>query len=124
VHSDLWVAGDQCQGCGRAASFNPSSSSSLQTSQQPIDLQYGSGEAQGNLVQDVVSMGGFTIQKQQFVLAEDVSEGLLQGSLSGLMGLGFEAIAQTQYVSLINAMIKTHFAEQRHLYKLSPKEIS
>ena len=41
-------------------------------------------------------MGGFTQQKQSFVVAEQVTQGLLQGSLSGLLGLGFESIAQTQ----------------------------
>jgi len=102
--SDLWVAGNQCQGCGTAQSFNPSSSSSAQTTQQPIDLQYGSGEAQGLLTSDTVSMGGFTVSKQQFVTAQQVSQGLLQGDLSGLLGLGFNTIAQTQATPFVQAL--------------------
>jgi len=49
-------------------------------------------------------MGGFTQSGQKFVIAEQVTQGLLQGSLSGLLGLGFEGIAQTQAVPFVQAL--------------------
>jgi cathepsin D len=58
-------------------------------------LQYGSGAAQGISVTDTMDFGGFS-QQQTFVAVQQVSRGLLQGSISGLMGLGFELIAQTK----------------------------
>jgi len=84
--------------------LSTSDSSSLQLSQTSVDLQYGSGEAQGALAQDKVSMGPFSIAQQQFVLASQLSQGLLQGSLNGLLGLGFDAIAQTRATPFAQAL--------------------
>jgi len=101
--SDLWVATPQCQ-CTQLTAFNPSSSSTLETSQQTVDIQYGMGEVQGPVAEDTVSIGGFSVSKQQFVLAEQVSQLPLVGSLSGLLGLGFQSIAQTRATPLIEAL--------------------
>lgn len=48
------------------------------------------------LSQDVVSMGGFTEQQQKFTLVSEVTNGLLAGETTGIMGLAFEAIATSE----------------------------
>jgi len=42
-----------------------------------------------------VSMSGFTVQQQTFVTVDNVSQGFLQGSVSGIMGLAFTSLAET-----------------------------
>lgn len=51
-----------------------------------FSVRYGSGSAQGDIWQDYVSFGGYNVSSQGFALIEDVSEGLLSGEISGLMG--------------------------------------
>lgn len=41
-------------------------------------------------------MGGFEVSNQVFAVCEQVSDGLLTSPVSGLIGLGFEAIASTR----------------------------
>lgn len=68
------------------------------TSGQPavVSIQYGSGAVQGSLVRDTVAMGGFTVTEQQWLLVDQTSANLLSGTNAGIMGLAFEALANTQ----------------------------
>lgn len=110
--SDLWLASTSCHSCQvQTPLYDPTKSSSAQTitnngQAQEITIQYGSGSVQGTLAQDTVSMGGFTVNPQVFLQADDLTSGLLDGSVSGIMGLAFQALASTQatpfWLALIN----------------------
>ncbi|KAK2467877.1 hypothetical protein APHAL10511_000172 [Amanita phalloides] len=97
--SDLWVADNQCINCAKSTPvFQASQSSTLQSlsgQNSHVQLNYGSGHASGIVASDVVSMAGFKIQQQTFVAVDNVSQGFLQGSVSGILGLAFTALAQT-----------------------------
>ncbi|KAJ7049944.1 acid protease [Mycena amicta] len=105
--SDLWVADTSCSNCDRQTpAYNPNQSSTFQQqSSQPIDISYGSGQVQGLLGTETVSMGNFSMAKQGFLSVEAVSNGLLSGSVSGIMGLAFGAIASTQAVPFWQALV-------------------
>jgi cathepsin D len=64
--ADLWVADTSCTDCQGDALFDPSASTSYQASTVGTTIRYGSGSVSGQLAQDVVSMGGFTISNQVF----------------------------------------------------------
>ncbi|KAG6810611.1 hypothetical protein H0H93_014854, partial [Arthromyces matolae] len=85
--SDLWVADSNCQS---------------------TDIQYGSGEVLGELVEDVVTLGSFTIQKQVFLAVVELTSGLLDGTVSGLLGLAWPSIAATQSTPLWQALINNN----------------
>jgi hypothetical protein len=53
------------------------------------------GTAAGTLGTDVVQMSGFAVSNQIFALCDDLSDGLLNKPVSGLMGLGFQTIASS-----------------------------
>ncbi|OCH87875.1 acid protease [Obba rivulosa] len=113
--SDLWLASSQCLACPRGTpEFNPSSSSSLQevtgSSGQPqqLTIQYGSGSVAGLLAQDTVGMGGFTVNPQKFLLVEQMTSGLLDGDVSGIMGLAFQALATTQATPFWEALVNNN----------------
>ncbi|THH14900.1 hypothetical protein EW146_g5492 [Bondarzewia mesenterica] len=96
--SDLWVAANTCQSCPSGTpEFDPTKSSSLQSSSsgQSIQLHYGSGAVSGNLAQDTVSMGPFTVNNQPFLIVNQITSGLIDGSLAGIMGLAFDKISGT-----------------------------
>ena len=76
--SDLWVADTSCStGCSEVALFEAASSSTFKDLSQPFEIQYGSGQAAGYFVQDVVQMAGFSIGNQEFVAVDQVTSGLL-----------------------------------------------
>lgn len=93
--------------------FNPSDSSTLQqptttTGQSSqVQIQYGSGAVQGSLAQDTINMGGFTVNPQTFLVVDRMTDGLLDGETSGIMGLAFTALASTEatpfWLALVNA---------------------
>lgn len=49
-------------------------------------VKYGSGSAQGEIVQDYVSFGGYNVSNQAFAVVDSVSRDLLGGDIGGLMG--------------------------------------
>ncbi|KAF9442665.1 acid protease [Macrolepiota fuliginosa MF-IS2] len=95
--ADLWVADSQCTtGCISIPTFQSSSSSTFQNLSKPFQITYGSGQAQGSLVQDMIQMAGFSVPNQIFATANAVSSGLLQSPVSGLLGLAFGTIAASK----------------------------
>jgi len=100
--SDLWLAASTCESkaCSGIASFKPSSSSTFQNLSKPFSITYGSGEAAGSLGQDVVQMAGFSVSNQIFAVCDQVSEGLLNEPVSGLIGLAFSTIASSGAIPL------------------------
>ncbi|KAI0250118.1 aspartic peptidase domain-containing protein [Lactifluus subvellereus] len=103
--SDLWFATTDCTACGRAPELDPTKSTSLQVQNVPITMKYGSGAASGLVAQDTVSMGPFTINPQIFAAVNDLSGNLIDGKLSGIMGLAFQGIARTRAVPFWQALI-------------------
>lgn len=101
--SDFWVASTQCRTCQVTSTFDTTKSSTIQqpqssTGSQQVEIQYGSGSVVGVLAQDVVNMGGFTVNPQTFLVVSQASQGLLDQSTSGIMGLAFQALASTRAV--------------------------
>lgn len=66
--SDMWVADQDCttNTCSSLSRFNTAESSTYDASNTPFQISYGSGDAAGLIVQDTVTMGGFTVQNQGF----------------------------------------------------------
>ena len=100
--SDLWVTDTGCTTCTPGSpTFNSGASSTFQLSRdttgQPVrvTITYGSGSVAGDLVRDTVSMGGFQVQNQPWLLVDQTSASLLDGSNAGIMGLAFDTIANT-----------------------------
>ncbi|VDC07600.1 unnamed protein product [Peniophora sp. CBMAI 1063] len=104
--SDLWFATTACTNCPTGTpEFDTSKSSSLNTSSQTIRLSYGSGTASGNLLQDTVSLGPYTISNQIFTGVTTLSDGLIDGSLAGILGLAFQNLAVSQATPFWEALV-------------------
>ncbi|KAF8961369.1 aspartic peptidase domain-containing protein [Flammula alnicola] len=119
--SDLWLAGTSCKSCTSATPlFQTSQSSTFQggastigttgtTIGSRIQITYGSGQVTGLLSSDTVSMGGFTIPNQNFLDVDDLQSdqggSLLDGAVSGIMGLAFSTIASTRATPFWQALV-------------------
>ncbi|KAK4054929.1 hypothetical protein OIV83_000853 [Microbotryomycetes sp. JL201] len=94
--SDLILAIEGCRGCQRTTpGLTESASSTLEISRNDFQITYGSGQASGQLVEDTVSIGNYTI---------DVMQNIVDGSISGILGLGFQSIAQSGATPLVQAL--------------------
>jgi len=102
--SDLWLAGTQCVNCFGVPKFNPEQSSTFSNLSSSFSIKYGSGSADGFLAADTVEMAGFEIQQQPFAVVGDVSEGLLQEDISGLLGLAWSTIAESGKTPFVEAL--------------------
>lgn len=62
-------------------------------------ISYGSGNASGNLAQDVVSLGGYSVASQTFASCSSITSGLISTSISGIMGLSWQSLAYSKGAS-------------------------
>ncbi|GAA5823701.1 hypothetical protein JCM3770_006683 [Rhodotorula araucariae] len=95
--ADLWIASDLCSSEDGCAATIPLFNSTLSTTALDMNtsfsVRYGSGSAQGEIFQDYVSFAGYNVSNQAFAIVESVSQDLLGGEISGLMGLGWQPLA-------------------------------
>ncbi|VDC07598.1 unnamed protein product [Peniophora sp. CBMAI 1063] len=104
--SDLFFATTDCTDCpSNTPEFNTNQSSTLNASSQPIELNYGGGTASGTLFEDTVTLGPYTVPQQIFVGVTQISDGLIDGSLGGLFGLGFQSLSASGALPFWQALV-------------------
>ncbi|GAA6010143.1 hypothetical protein JCM11491_005360 [Sporobolomyces phaffii] len=102
--ADLILAEPNCNGCkSNTPGYSPSSSSTASSSSQNFQITYGSGSASGTLVSDVVSIANYTEQSQTFAACSTLNN-IVDGELSGILGLGFKTIASSGATPLVQAL--------------------
>ncbi|KAN0088860.1 Aspartic peptidase domain containing protein [Tylopilus felleus] len=94
--SDLWVASTSCQSmCTGTGNYDPTKSSTFKSLNRDFDVTYGSGDAIGTLIEDVVQMAGFTVTTQQFGSVTVTSSNFIQNPVTGLIGLGWQSLSSS-----------------------------
>jgi len=78
--SDLWVPAANCKSraCKVHKTFGSSDSSTLQATNKPWQIQYGTGAAAGVVVADSLSIGGLNISRMPFGVATQLSNNFAQ----------------------------------------------
>ncbi|PWN37492.1 Asp-domain-containing protein [Meira miltonrushii] len=96
--ADFWLVDTDCTSsqCDGSALFNPSASSTYHASSNPFQITYGTGAVKGTLSADTVSLAGYTVDNQTFAVATQLAPQSLQAPTSGIMGMGFQALAQSR----------------------------
>jgi len=107
--ADLWVAGTGCtsSSCRSTSRFDSTSSSSFSNTGESFSITYGSGSASGQEATDTVTIAGFTISSQEFGVVNSTSANVIGYPLSGILGLAFESIAQTQATPFWEAVMES-----------------
>jgi hypothetical protein len=91
VLDSLWIPSPTST--SKHTHFSTSRSSSIETSTAEWDITYGTGTSRGYLARDTIQLGGYTIPKQIFALADQTAAVIEALPCDGLMGLGFSTIA-------------------------------
>lgn len=78
--SDLWVPAANCrsEACRVHKTLGSNDSTSLQASNQPWKIQYGTGSAAGVIIADKVSVGGLSVSRMPFGAATHLSTNFAQ----------------------------------------------
>ncbi|SCV67217.1 BQ2448_5863 [Microbotryum intermedium] len=87
--ADLWITGNNCTnatGCTSTPLLNETSSSSSIDMATSFSVKYGSGSAAGDLYRDYVGFAGYNVSNQTFAVVDTISNDLLSGNMSGLLG--------------------------------------
>lgn len=106
--ADLILAEPNCQGCQtNTPGYQPSSSSTSSTAESNFQIQYGSGSASGSLVKDSVSIANYT-QPNQIFAACDVMNNIVDGTISGILGFGWQSIASSGALPLVESLWKNN----------------
>ncbi|GJJ06177.1 hypothetical protein Clacol_000366 [Clathrus columnatus] len=98
--SDLFLSSSLCtKGCEETVIYDPSESKTSQVPGQAVNLKFGSVAVSGEVATDIVTLGGFSVNPQTFVMAKAIRGELLGQHVHGLMGLGFQSLAKTGHLT-------------------------
>ncbi|KAJ7662469.1 aspartic peptidase domain-containing protein [Mycena rosella] len=105
--SDSWVADTSCvSGCTPSMRlFDLDTSSSAETTFFDIgSITYGSGDVSGDIFTDTMQLGSYVIPSQAFLGASRIPTNLIQGSASGVLGLGLQGTFKSGpvFLNLLN----------------------
>ena len=70
------------------------------------DIQYGTGQTEGYLATDTVTLAGLTVSNQVFALANQTSTVFENSPADGIMGFGFETISNSESPTFFESLVK------------------
>ncbi len=113
--SNLWVPQVGCStgGCAGKNHYDTSASSTYVPNGQAFSIQYGTGSCSGTLVQDTVCVTGpacvinspLRVPNVTFGEANQMADFFAQTPIDGILGLGFQSLAEDNVVPVFNVMV-------------------
>ncbi|XP_072550938.1 gastricsin-like [Salminus brasiliensis] len=112
--SNLWVNSVYCntQACTTHTQFNPSDSSTYQSTSQTFYLLYGAGSLNGVFGYDTVTVSGITISNQEVGLStSEPGQTFVVAQFSGILGLAYPSLSVGSQVPVVDNMIQKGLLE-------------
>ncbi|XP_015197904.1 pepsin A-like [Lepisosteus oculatus] len=112
--SNLWVPSVYCnsEACTNHNTFNPSQSSTYQSTSQTLTIQYGTGSMTGILGYDTVTVAGISVSNQIFGLSETEASFQYYMPFDGILGLAFPSIAASGATPVFDNMMSQGLVSQ------------
>ncbi|ORX59540.1 acid protease [Hesseltinella vesiculosa] len=124
--SDLWVASTACPASSCPVPlYSSAQSSTANITSSAVSIIYGLGSANGTYVKDTVTIGGLSVQQQQFGSMNAVDMMFVQNGQpiddgkvksSGLLGLAFDGLIagdlRTAYPTVMDSLINQNLIAQ------------
>ncbi|XP_043818598.1 chymosin-like [Dromiciops gliroides] len=109
--SNLWVPSVYCSStaCQNHNRFSPSESSTFQSTDEPLAIQYGTGSMQGVLGYDTVIVSNIVDPGQIFGLStQEPGDIFTYSEFDGILGLGYPSLAEDQATPVFDNMMSKH----------------
>jgi len=109
--SNLWINGDECQSasCLAHRRFVSSKSSSYRRLDTEMNVQFGTGEIDGNLAQDTFQLGPVQVLHQTFgLITSEQGDVFMTGKFDGILGLSFPALSASGYTPVFDNVMQQH----------------
>ncbi|XP_072522703.1 pepsin A-like [Salminus brasiliensis] len=106
--SNLWVPSIYCssRACTSHHKFNPTLSSTFQSNNQPLSIQYGTGSMTGVLGYDTVSVGGIKVPHQIFGLSQTEAPFMAYMKADGILGLAYPRLSASNAQPVFDNMVQ------------------
>jgi hypothetical protein len=117
--ADTWVGSTDCKsqnggGCGNHVFLGTDGSSSFVDTQQPWQIQYGTGAVAGSIVSDTLNVAGLALDNHTFGVAQletaDFSDNTVP--FDGLMGLAQSTLSEQKTLTPVEALAKNGLINQ------------
>ncbi|KAM9003090.1 chymosin-like [Sarcophilus harrisii] len=113
--SNLWVPSVYCNStaCENHHRFSPSESSTFNSTEEPLSIQYGTGSMEGVLGYDTVIVSSIVDPDQIFGLSTQEPGNIFTYSeFDGILGLGYPSLAVDQATPVFDNMMNKHLVAQ------------
>jgi len=104
--ANTWVMGSSCSSpaCQVHNTFGHSNSDTLNLTQTPFSLAYGTGQVQGTMASDMVSFANYSLELG-FGMATSASDDFLNYPMDGILGLGRTASEDLGVETLMDTLV-------------------
>ena len=106
--TNLWVTSAKCLSkyCLNHESYNDSLSSTHQSLDIDLEVEFGTGIVKGVMSQDIISIGNIQIQNQIFAeIRNENGEVFKETKFSGILGLAFPSMSANHYTPIFDNII-------------------
>ncbi|XP_013798037.2 embryonic pepsinogen-like [Apteryx mantelli] len=113
--SNLWVPSIYCSSpaCKNHQTFNPSQSSTYQSTSQTLSIQYGTGSMEGIVGSDTVTVASLVDTNQLFGLStSEPGDFFTYVNFDGILGLGYPSLAASGITPVFDNMVKEGVVDQ------------
>lgn len=103
--ASTWVMSSDCKAkpCGVHNLFGEEDSTSLVSTQATFNVVYATGEVEGTIVNDTISLAGINVTIS-FGLASTVSDDFMTYPMDGILGLGRPRVGELNVESLVESL--------------------
>ena len=100
--SDIWVQGQNCEGCSDLHTYNHAISQSYEPTNHPFQISYGSGTVRGDITRETVTIGNLKFEDVLIGVVNSESSDFSQFDMDAVCGLGFQGLADVTNPSITN----------------------
>ncbi|RUS89981.1 hypothetical protein EGW08_002248, partial [Elysia chlorotica] len=108
--SNLWIPSVHCPrsdvACQKHNKYNNATSKTYRPNGKPFVIQYGTGNVEGYLSTDTITVAGVSVVNQTFGEAVKESQDFVGTPADGLLGMGFPEISEDQVPTVFGNMVR------------------
>lgn len=112
--SNLWINSDECMApsCLKHRRFKIKNSKTFHRTSTEMKVTFGSGDIQGQIVEDTVRLGPVSVLSQRWGAVGDEHGNVFDLNFEGLLGLSLPKLSSDTYVPLFDNIIKQERLEK------------